>query len=200
PADLPLVLLGVRPQLRRPRLFRFAAARGHLPRARATVHDLLFPVLPRGDAGGGMDRETKGAAGQHHRIRARSGGGAAGDEASGASPPRAGAGAMNVGMLRAFARVAGVAAAFALQIGPALAADDATDIATHEPSFEAQSWSFNGPFGVYYNAQLKRGFLVYKTICSNCHSMRLLSYRNLAESGGPEFSPDEVKDIAAQVQ
>ncbi|HKA46818.1 MAG TPA: cytochrome c1 [Methyloceanibacter sp.] len=110
---------------------------------------------------------------------------------------------MNVGMTRAFARVAGVAAAFALQLGPALAAEDAvpgTDIATHEPSFEAQSWSFNGPFGVYDNAQLQRGFLVYKTICSNCHSMRLLSYRNLAESGGPEFSPDEVKDIAAQVQ
>ena len=106
-------------------------------------------------------------------------------------------------LLHGLAYAAGLAVALALPFGPALAADDAasaTAAVNHEPSIESQSWGFNGPFGVYDNAQLQRGFLVYKTICANCHSMRLLSYRNLSESGGPEFSPDEVKDIAAQVQ
>jgi cytochrome c1 len=106
--------------------------------------------------------------------------------------------------LCAVACAAGLAGALALPLGSALAADDAApaaDQASHaEPSIESQSWSFTGPFGVYDNAQLQRGFLVYKTICSNCHSMRLLSYRNLGESGGPEFSPEEVNAIAAQVQ
>jgi cytochrome c1 len=63
-----------------------------------------------------------------------------------------------------------------------------------------QSWSFTPPFGTYDNAQLQRGFRVYKEVCSNCHSMRLLSYRNLGEPGGPEFSPKAVEVLAGQVQ
>jgi cytochrome c1 len=69
-----------------------------------------------------------------------------------------------------------------------------------EPEIPKQSWSFEGAFGTYDNAQLQRGFLVYKTICSNCHSMRLLSYRNLGEPGGPEFPPKAVATLAAQAQ
>ena len=53
-----------------------------------------------------------------------------------------------------------------------------------------RSWSFTAPFGTYDNAQLQRGYPVYKDVCANCHSMRLLSYRNLGEPGGPEFSPE----------
>jgi len=68
------------------------------------------------------------------------------------------------------------------------------------PKIEQQSWSFTPPFGYYDNAQLQRGFQVYKEICSNCHSMRLLYYRNLGDSGGPEFSPKEVEAIAGQAQ
>ena len=73
------------------------------------------------------------------------------------------------------------------------------EAANHEPSIESQSWSFTGPFGVYNNAQLQRGFLVYKTICANCHSLRLLSAasRRKRPTG---ISPDEVKAIAAEVQ
>jgi len=105
--------------------------------------------------------------------------------------------------LHGIAGAAGLAVALAVPLGPALAADEAppaVEAANHEPSIESQSWSFTGPFGVYDNAQLQRGFLVYKTICANCHSMRLLSYRNLGESGGPEFSPEEVNAIANEVQ
>jgi len=46
-------------------------------------------------------------------------------------------------------------------------------------------------------AAQQRGFLVYLEICSNCHSMRQLSYRNLLELG---LSEDQVRDIAASVQ
>ena len=68
------------------------------------------------------------------------------------------------------------------------------------PEIAHQSWSFTPPFGTYDNAQLQRGFRVYKEVCSNCHSMRLLSYRNLGEPGGPEFSPKAVEALAGQVQ
>ena len=70
----------------------------------------------------------------------------------------------------------------------------------HAPEIARQSWSFSPPFGTYDNAQLQRGFEVYRSVCANCHAMRLLSYRNLGEPGGPEFSPKAVEAIASQVQ
>jgi len=70
----------------------------------------------------------------------------------------------------------------------------------HGPVIEAQEWSFAPPFGHYDKAQLQRGYRVYKEICANCHSMRLLSYRNLGEPGGPGFSPEAVETLAAQAQ
>jgi cytochrome c1 len=70
----------------------------------------------------------------------------------------------------------------------------------HAPEIAQQSWSFTPPFGTYDNAQLQRGYQVYKDVCANCHSMRLLSYRNLGEPGGPEFSPKAVEILASQVQ
>jgi cytochrome c1 len=69
-----------------------------------------------------------------------------------------------------------------------------------EPVIESQSWTFTGPFGRFDNAQLQRGYLVYKTVCANCHSMRLLSYRNLGEPGGPQFSKEAVEILASQIQ
>ncbi|MEO1199901.1 MAG: cytochrome c1 [Pseudomonadota bacterium] len=65
------------------------------------------------------------------------------------------------------------------------------------PSPPSRSWTFSGPFGTFDNAQLQRGFQVYKQSCSACHGMRLLYYRNLGQPGGPEFTEDEVKVIAA---
>jgi cytochrome c1 len=58
-------------------------------------------------------------------------------------------------------------------------------------------FSFEGPFGTFDRGQLQRGFLVYNQLCSACHSMNLLSYRNLGQPGGPEFSEAEVQAIAA---
>ena len=61
-------------------------------------------------------------------------------------------------------------------------------------------WSFKGITGKFDRASLQRGFQVYKAVCSSCHSMQYLSYRNLGEEGGPEFSIEEVKAIAASVE
>ncbi|MFZ5739228.1 ubiquinol-cytochrome c reductase cytochrome b/c1 subunit [Rhodopseudomonas thermotolerans] len=65
------------------------------------------------------------------------------------------------------------------------------------PSLE---WSFSGPFGTYDRAQLQRGFKIYKEVCANCHSLKLLQYRNLAEPGGPGFTVEQAKAIAAEAQ
>ena len=61
-------------------------------------------------------------------------------------------------------------------------------------------WSFKGLFGTFDRASLQRGYQVYKEVCSGCHSMKYLSYRNLSEEGGPEFSIKETKAIAASYE
>lgn len=89
-------------------------------------------------------------------------------------------------MVRAFAAVAVVATA-----APALAAGEA-------PHIERQQWSFSGPFGTFDRAQLQRGFKIYQEVCSACHGMRLVAFRNLAEEGGPSFTEEQAKAIAAE--
>jgi len=61
-------------------------------------------------------------------------------------------------------------------------------------------WSFKGITGKFDRASLQRGYQVYTEVCASCHSMNLLSYRNLGEEGGPEFSVDQVKAIAANFE
>ena len=61
-------------------------------------------------------------------------------------------------------------------------------------------WSFKGLFGKFDRASLQRGYQVYTEVCASCHSMKYLSYRNLAEKGGPEFPEDEGKAIAASFE
>ena len=58
-------------------------------------------------------------------------------------------------------------------------------------------WSFKGPLGKFDRASLQRGYQVYTEVCAACHSMKYLSYRNLMEKGGPEFSEVQAKAIAA---
>lgn len=60
------------------------------------------------------------------------------------------------------------------------------------------TWSFSGPFGMFDRAQLQRGFKVYREVCATCHGLTLLSFRNLGEKGGPEFTPAQVQAIAAE--
>ena len=57
-------------------------------------------------------------------------------------------------------------------------------------------FSFEGPFGTYDRGALQRGFQVYKEVCSACHSLDHIAFRNLADEGGPGFSEAQAKAIA----
>ena len=61
-------------------------------------------------------------------------------------------------------------------------------------------WSFEGPLGTFERASLQRGYQVYTEVCAGCHSMDYLSYRNLVEDGGPEFTEAQAKAMAAQFE
>jgi cytochrome c1 len=63
-----------------------------------------------------------------------------------------------------------------------------------------QHWSFAGPFGLYDPQQLQRGFKIYREVCSNCHSLKLLAFRNLADPGGLGFTEAQAATIAASFQ
>jgi cytochrome c1 len=70
--------------------------------------------------------------------------------------------------------------------------------ATHSAKHpEPQQWSWDGVFGKFDRQQLQRGYQVYKEVCAVCHSMHLVSFRNLSQPGGPEFTEAQMKAIAA---
>jgi ubiquinol-cytochrome c reductase cytochrome c1 subunit len=50
-------------------------------------------------------------------------------------------------------------------------------------------WSFEGPFGHYDQEQLQRGYKVYHEVCSSCHAMSMVAFRNLGDKGGPFWEP-----------
>ena len=50
-------------------------------------------------------------------------------------------------------------------------------------------WSFEGPFGKFDKEQLQRGYKVYREVCSACHSMEQMYFRNLGQKGGPFYDP-----------
>ncbi len=101
------------------------------------------------------------------------------------------------------ARALPLAAALACAViaGPALA--DTTQVAPKDIH-----WSFEGPFGMYDQAQLQRGYKIYREVCSSCHSMNMVAFRNLGDKGGPFWNPKYansnenpvVKAIAADYQ
>jgi len=62
---------------------------------------------------------------------------------------------------------------------------------------KAQDWSFEGLFGKFNRADLQRGFQVYKEVCSGCHSLDQVAYRNLAALG---YNEDQIKAFAATVE
>ena len=72
--------------------------------------------------------------------------------------------------------------------------------AAEKTSLLKVDWSFKGIFGKFDRGSLQRGYQVYTEVCASCHSMKYLSYRNLAEKGGPEFSIEQVKAIAASFE
>jgi len=76
----------------------------------------------------------------------------------------------------------------------------ATPLSSHaaeKVEYLKTDWSFKGLFGKFDRGALQRGYQVYTEVCASCHSMKYLSYRNLSEKGGPEFTEQQAKAIAA---
>ncbi len=84
--------------------------------------------------------------------------------------------------------------AVALALAGALGVAAGGAIASEGVKLPEQKWSFGGLFGTYDRAAAQRGFQVYNTICSACHSLTLVAYRNLDEIG---FKEEAIKAIAA---
>jgi ubiquinol-cytochrome c reductase cytochrome b/c1 subunit len=87
---------------------------------------------------------------------------------------------------------------FALALAGSLAAVASPASAEEQVSPQRQKWSFAGPFGKYDEAQLQRGFKIYREVCSNCHSMEMLTFGNLADAGGPGFSEVQAEAVASE--
>ncbi|MBI0433436.1 cytochrome c1 [Roseomonas sp. KE0001] len=96
--------------------------------------------------------------------------------------------------LKAAAKAVTLAATLALPLalGAAPAARAAEGVAVPDTKF-----SFDGLFGTFDRGELQRGFQVYKEVCSACHAMHLVAYRNLREIG---LSEAEVAAVAAGYQ
>jgi ubiquinol-cytochrome c reductase cytochrome c1 subunit len=72
---------------------------------------------------------------------------------------------------------------------------DANPLSTTALHPKQMKWEFDGIFGRFDRASAQRGYQVYKEVCSACHSLKLVAYRNLTQLG---FSEDEVKQIASE--
>lgn len=82
-----------------------------------------------------------------------------------------------------------------LGFGVAFASEEEQTFPIHKP--KNVDWSFAGPFGKYDKAQLQRGLKVYKEVCSACHSMSLVAFRNLEDLG---YSEEQVKALASEYE
>lgn len=88
-----------------------------------------------------------------------------------------------------------LAASIALT-GTAMVTSDAS-AAGAAIDYPDRKWSWEGPFGTYDRASLRRGLQVYKEVCSSCHGLELVYYRNLQDVG---FSEAEVKAFASEYE
>lgn len=97
---------------------------------------------------------------------------------------------MATNMTKMKAAIAGFALAAFGWAGQAVAAEG-------QKTAKDISFSFEGPFGKFDKAQLQRGYRVYKEVCANCHSLRLVSFRNLGEPGALGYEPKQIEALAA---
>ena len=65
--------------------------------------------------------------------------------------------------------------------------------AQEEMPLKKQNWTFEGIFGRYDNSTLQRGLQIYQEVCSACHGMKRLRFRELKDLG---FTNDQIKQYA----
>jgi len=92
--------------------------------------------------------------------------------------------------MKKLAIIAAAAAFLGLAQAPGLQAAENVEIPSHD-------WSFSGLFGTFDRAKQQRGLQVYRDVCAACHSLRLVSFRNLADLG---YNEDEIRSLAADYQ
>jgi ubiquinol-cytochrome c reductase cytochrome b/c1 subunit len=68
----------------------------------------------------------------------------------------------------------------------------------HQDAPPSVNWSFAGPFGKFDHASMQRGLKVYKEVCSACHGLSFIAFRNLADPGGPGFSTAQAAALASE--
>ncbi|MBX9819422.1 cytochrome c1 [Afipia birgiae] len=93
-----------------------------------------------------------------------------------------------------------VSAMIALAVGGMLmlgVADNAR-AAEGAPTPPSLKWSFAGPLGKFDQGQLQRGLKVYKEVCAACHGLSFVAFRNLADPGGPGYSPAQAAAFASE--
>ncbi|PWN51174.1 putative CYT1-cytochrome c1, heme protein [Violaceomyces palustris] len=74
------------------------------------------------------------------------------------------------------------------------ASANAQDEGLHPPKYP---WSHSGPFETFDHASIRRGYQVYREVCSSCHSLDRVAWRNLV---GVSHTVDEVKAMAEEVE
>lgn len=60
-----------------------------------------------------------------------------------------------------------------------------------------REWSFSGIFGTFDRGSLQRGWQVYHEVCSSCHSLKFIAFRNLEKIG---LTAEQVEAIAAEFE
>ncbi len=93
-----------------------------------------------------------------------------------------------------------VSAMIALAVGSVLmlgGTNSAKAEDSHGATPPSLKWSFAGPLGKFDQAQLQRGLKIYKEVCSSCHSLNYVAFRNLADPGGPGYSVAQATAFAS---
>jgi ubiquinol-cytochrome c reductase cytochrome c1 subunit len=83
----------------------------------------------------------------------------------------------------------------AFAVGVAFFAPAAAQAAEGHIELKHQHWPTGGMFGTFDRAATQRGFQVYREVCSACHGVKYMAFRNLAALG---YSEDQIKAIAAE--
>jgi ubiquinol-cytochrome c reductase cytochrome c1 subunit len=87
-----------------------------------------------------------------------------------------------------------------LTLAAVLAVSAGTANAASEAYVENFDFSFEGPFGSFDQNQLQRGLKIYTEICSACHGLELVAFRNLHDEGGPSLPTDQVRAYAEEFE
>jgi cytochrome c1 len=93
--------------------------------------------------------------------------------------------------------VSAAIAVAALTAGAVAIAAETVTASESEQKPPHRHWHFEGPFGTYDRAAAQRGYQVYAEVCSACHSLQLLAYRNLMEL---DLTENQVKGLIKDIQ